>query len=50
MVPTVKLDLGENHREEDLEDIKGYKVVVASMMYTALAMWPNILLPVAARC
>ena len=50
MDPNVKLDLAENRGEKELKDIKGYQAIVGSLMYTALATWPDMSFPVAALC
>jgi len=42
MDPNVKLDLAEDWGEKELEDITDYQAVVGSLMYAALAMWPDI--------
>jgi hypothetical protein len=42
MDPNVKLDLAENRRDKELKDIKGYQAIVGSLMYVALATWPDI--------
>jgi len=42
MDPNVKLDLPEDRREKQLEDITDYQAVVGSLMYTALATRPDI--------
>jgi len=46
--PNVKLDLTEHWEQKELEDITDYEAVVGSLMYAALAMWPDISSAVAA--
>ena len=46
--PNVKLDLAEDVRETEVKDIKGYKAIVRSLMYAALATRPGISFSVAA--
>jgi len=48
MVPNIKLDLAEDRGEKELEDITDYQAVVGSLMYAALATWPDISYAVAA--
>jgi len=52
MVPNIKLDFADNRGEKELdkESVKHYPVIVGSLMYAALAMWPNISYAVAAFC
>jgi len=50
MDPNVKLDLAEDRGENALEDIKGYQAIVGSLMYAAIATWPDISFAVAALC
>jgi hypothetical protein len=40
--PNTKLDLAEDRGELKLEDITYYQAVVGSLMYAALATWPDI--------
>ena len=46
----LKLDLAEDRGEKELKDIKGYQAFVGSLMYMALATWPDISFAVAALC
>jgi hypothetical protein len=46
----VKLVLAEDRGEKELKDIKGYRAIVGSLMYVALATWPDISFGVAALC
>jgi hypothetical protein len=48
MNPNVKLDLAKDQGEKELKDIKGYQAIVGSLMYVALATWPDIPFAVAA--
>jgi len=48
MDPNIKLDLAEDRGEKEMEDITDYQAVVWSLMYTALATWPDISYAVAA--
>jgi len=48
MDPKVKLDLAKDWVEKELDDITCYQAVVGSLMYTALATWPDISYAVAA--
>jgi hypothetical protein len=48
MDPNVKLDLEEDRGEKELQDIKGYRAIVGSLMYTSLATQPDISFAVAA--
>jgi hypothetical protein len=42
MNPNVKLDLAEDQGEKELEGITDYQAVVGSLIYAALATWPDI--------
>jgi len=42
MDPNVKLDLAKDQGEKELDDITDYQEVVGSLMYAALATWPDI--------
>ena len=46
----VKLDLAEDREEKELNDIKGYQAILGSLMYAALATWPDISFAVDALC
>jgi len=48
--PNIKLYLAEDRGENELKDIKGYKAIVGSLMYAALATRPDISFAVAALC
>jgi len=48
MHPNVELDLAEDRRENELDDITDYQAVVGSPMYAALATRPDISYAVAA--
>jgi len=48
MDPNIKLDLAEDQREKELEDITDYTAVMESLLYTALATQPDISYAVAA--
>jgi len=50
MDPNVKLDLAQDPGENKLKDIKRYQAIVGSLMYAALATWPDISFAVAALC
>jgi len=50
MGPNVKLDLAEDQREKELQDIKGYQAIVGSLIYVALANQLDISFTVAALC
>jgi len=43
MDSNVRLDLAESRGEKELKDIIDYQAVVGSLMYAALATWPDIL-------
>jgi len=47
--PNLKLDMSKDWGEKELEDITDYQAVVRSLMYSALATWPDILYAVAAH-
>jgi hypothetical protein len=46
--PNVKFDLAKNQVEKKFEDITDYQAVVGSLIYGALATWPDISYTVAA--
>jgi hypothetical protein len=46
----LKLYLAEDQSEKELKELPGYKVIVSSLMYTVLAIQPNISFSVAALC
>jgi len=48
MDANVRLDLAKDRGEKELEHIMDYQAVVESLMYTALATWPDISYAVAA--
>jgi len=50
MDTNVKLDLAEDRREKELNDIKGYQAIVGSLMYAALATRTDISCTVTALC
>jgi hypothetical protein len=50
MDPNVNLDLVEDRREKELEDIKEYQEIVGSLMYTAHETRPEISFALAALC
>jgi len=48
MDPNIKSHSAEDRGEKELEDITDYQAVVGSLMYAALATWPDISYAVAA--
>ena len=50
MDPNVNLDLAEDWREKELEEIKEYQEIVGSLMYTALETRPGISFALASLC
>jgi hypothetical protein len=50
MVPNVMLDLAEDWGEKELKDVKVYQAIVGLVMYTALAIRPDISFAVTALC
>jgi len=48
MDPNEKLNLAEDQWEKELDDVTDYEAVVGSLMYAALATWPDISYAVAA--